>query len=502
MLVINSNNCKSCRVCFEVCPKAAVSEEPFSIDRQLCVECGLCVKHCPVSAIETRDGEEAPFLECRNCPVRCRIKVGELGACLRYLNEGKAALRRTVDLSLETEEPRVDHDALAISKPIISAIGAGTLYPNPKPAPLIVQKEVGGLDVVTAVTEAPLTFSGVKVKIDTDYFIGDETAKVRFKGRVVGHVTTEEYGSKILSIGGANVLTGKNGAFAAQAITLLANKERVALKIGDKSLEVQAGHPPVIDGIEAKMMRPACGSQVGSVGYDFKGLVDELIILDGAITGLMTEHTGSEDLELPKTGIVPIGKYSTPGRYLGEKGNGWGGTSVHNPADAIATIDPDTAWAGMTILVTEPNMERLALLRLTEEKKLEEIPVPQAILDVVTRLKERAQASRVTVLYVGGAGGGVRLSLTPTRPQKVWEGVNGGDISLTVGGAQTYVWPGGGLTYMVDVEEIPGKPFCWNPTPCTTSPIELTMRREVYDALEGYQSAVVPYDELKKNTNE
>lgn len=54
---------------------------------------------------------------------------------------------------------------------------------------------------------------------------------------------------------------------------------------------------------------------------------------------------------------------------------------------------------------------------------------------------------------------------------------------------------------MVDVEKVNVKPFCWNPTSCITSPIELTMKREVYDALEGYQSAVAFYEDLKKQQN-
>ena len=57
-------------------------------------------------------------------------------------------------------------------------------------------------------TEGIFSYCGVKVKIDTDRHLGPETAAVRVKGEQVGHVTTAEYGSQMLSIGGVRHLTG------------------------------------------------------------------------------------------------------------------------------------------------------------------------------------------------------------------------------------------------------------------------------------------------------
>ena len=48
----------------------------------------------------------------------------------------------------------------------------------------------------------------MKVKIDTDRYLGPETAVVRAEGEQVGHVTTAEYGSQMLSLGGVRHLTG------------------------------------------------------------------------------------------------------------------------------------------------------------------------------------------------------------------------------------------------------------------------------------------------------
>ena len=95
------------------------------------------------------------------------------------------------------------------------------------------------MDVVTVVTEVPLSYSGVKLKIDTDLPVGEEGATVRYDGRVVGMVETEEYGSKILAVGGVNRLTGKAGFAAARAVAAIANREAIRLTVKKRR---EAGH--------------------------------------------------------------------------------------------------------------------------------------------------------------------------------------------------------------------------------------------------------------------
>ena len=90
----------------------------------------------------------------------------------------------------------------------LTGAGAGTTYPDYKPAPFIVSAEVAGVDMVTVVTEGIFSYCGVKLKIDTDRHIGPERAEVRAEGEAIGHVTTSEYGSQMISIGGVNHLTG------------------------------------------------------------------------------------------------------------------------------------------------------------------------------------------------------------------------------------------------------------------------------------------------------
>jgi hypothetical protein len=57
---------------------------------------------------------------------------------------------------------------------------------------------------------------------------------------------------------------------------------------------------------------------------------------------------------------------------------------------------------------------------------------------------------------------------------------------VTIGGAEAYLWPGGGITVMADVTKMPSNAFGYVPTPALVAPIEFTMRREDYVALGGF----------------
>jgi len=62
----------------------------------------------------------------------------------------------------------------------------------------------------------------MKLKIDTDLNLGQEGKRVfvKRKGkRHIGHLCTEEYGSKILSLEVSTSLTSKDGLFAAKVLS-------------------------------------------------------------------------------------------------------------------------------------------------------------------------------------------------------------------------------------------------------------------------------------------
>ena len=67
---------------------------------------------------------------------------------------------------------------------------------------------------------------------------------------------------------------------------------------------------------------------------------------------------------------------------------------------------------------------------------------------------------------------------------------------MTSGGAPTYVWPGGGITFMVDVTQLPANAFGYVPTPALVAPIEFTLRRDDYRRLGGHMEHVRPLAEV------
>ena len=160
-------------------------------------------------------------IRCDACPVMCYIADGRSGACDRYANEDGQLVRVDPLTILERRAEdggqivpfldgarEWDGDIIAQGDSFVTAVGAGTTYPDYKPAPYIVSSEVDGADMVTVVTEGIFSYCGVKVKIDTDRHLGPERNFVRADGEPVGHVTTGEYGSQMLSLGGVHHLTG------------------------------------------------------------------------------------------------------------------------------------------------------------------------------------------------------------------------------------------------------------------------------------------------------
>src|SRR2546425_4010283 len=192
-------------------------------------------------------------IRCDACPVMCYIKPGAAGACDRYANHNgelvrvdpHIVLQRTVSHGgrLVPFQAGGDWDGKIVHEPsvFVTAIGAGTTYPDYKPAPFIVSSEIDGIDMVTVVTEGIFSYCGVKVKIDTDRYLGPETATVRAQGEAVGHVTTSEYGSQMLSLRGVHHLTGgsqKKSPGTRHTPVDLSQRQPVGLTID--------GRPPVV----------------------------------------------------------------------------------------------------------------------------------------------------------------------------------------------------------------------------------------------------------------
>ncbi|MEO8669150.1 MAG: 6-hydroxynicotinate reductase, partial [Bauldia sp.] len=331
-------------------------------------------------------------IRCDACPVLCYIRPGMAGACDRYANVDGNLVRVDPHVLLERtmEEggalvPFVSGSEawdrrLGETDTFVTAIGAGTTYPDYKPAPFIVSSKVDGVDMVTVVTEGIFSYCGVKLKIDTDRHLGHEQAIVRAGGEPVGHVTTGEYGSQMLSLGGVNHLTGgskKEGRVTCETLLALCNKQAVELTIDDgAAVTVQAGKPPIVNGVAEERMRVGCGSAtIGMFARQWQGLVDEVVVVDDHITGVLSEHVAGKYLGIPETGIRLKGRRSTPGRYfkVAEPGTGWGGTNLTDPLAILGPFDPKTARAGERLLMVSTTGEHAAHFVLDEDLKPVEI---------------------------------------------------------------------------------------------------------------------------------
>jgi 6-hydroxynicotinate reductase len=453
-------------------------------------------------------------IRCDACPVMCYIAEGRTGACDRYGNVGGRIVRSDpltiLNHAAETGGEVVpfageewDGELVNTGQRFVTAIGAGTTYPDYKPAPFIVSQEVEGVDLVTVVTEGIFSYCGVKVKIDTDRHIGPETATVRAQGEAVGHVTTGEYGSQMLSLGGVHHLTGGSkaeGRITCETLLDLCNRKPVELAIdGGAIVVVEAGKAPIIDGQMEHRMRVGCGSAtIGMFATQWRGLVDEVVVVDDHITGVVSEHQAGKVLDWEDTGIKILGRRSTPGRYfkVSEPGVGWGGTTISDPLSILGDWNPKKgARPGLSLLMVSTTGEQFAYFELDEELKPVEKPFPERLRKSVGLIEENCEPALCTVLFVGGAGGSLRAGVVE-NPVNLTRSVQGLKTYVTVGGAPTYVWPGGGITLMVDVMRVPENAFGYVPTPALVAPIEFTLRRDDYLRLGGYEEEIRTVDDI------
>ncbi len=477
-------------------------------------------------------------IRCEACPVRCYVAEGQTGACDRYANIGGRILRcdplTILDRRLRAGDEIRPFTAAgwdgglggaAASGPaplppalpgigngcnsFVTAIGAGTTYPDFKPAPFIVSQQLEGIDMITVVTEAIFSYCGVKVKIDTDRHLGPEAATVRADGQAVGHVTTAEYGSQMLSLGGVDHLTGGSkaeGRATCRTLLTLCNRGAVELEIdGGARVTVQAGHPPIVNGTREERMRVGCGSAaIGMFATGWKGLVDEVVVVDDHITGVVSEHQAGRVLGWESTGIRIRGHRSTPGRYfrVAAPGQGWGGTDLEDPRAILGPWNPARgARPGLSLLMISTTGEHHAYYELNEALEPVEKPLPGALVPSVQLIAENCEPALCSVLFMGGAGGSLRAGVT-RNPVRLTRSVQTGKTRITVGGAEAWVWPGGGITLMADVLAMPEYAFGDVPTPALVAPLEFTLPRDEYERLGGHADRIRSLEDILERGGE
>lgn len=457
-------------------------------------------------------------IRCDACPVLCYIKRGQTGACDRYANLEGQLVRVDPHILLESaksqgtplvpfleREAAWDGQLVKGRETFVTAIGAGTTYPDYKPAPFIVSSEVDGVDMVTVVTEGIFSYCGVKLKIDTDRHLGPERSLVWAQGEPVGHVTTAEYGSQMLSIGGVHHLTGgtkSEGRVTCATLLDLCNGKEVALAIDEGArIRVAANQPPVVNGQREERMRVGCGSAaIGMFAKQWFGKVDEVVVVDDHITGVLSEHQAGKMLGVPETGIAIHGRRSTPGRYfqVAQPGTGWGGTNITDPLSILKPFKANIAWRNLRLLMVSTTGEHYAYYELDNKLRPIERDLPAALQESVARIRENCEPAVTTVLFMAGAGGSLRAGVTE-NPVKLTNSVKQSLTRVTCGGVPAYIWPGGGITFMVDVARMPENAFGYVPTPALVAPIEFTLKKEDYATLGGHMDYVRPLEEVLRD---
>ncbi|MGD0723464.1 MAG: 6-hydroxynicotinate reductase, partial [Roseiarcus sp.] len=122
-------------------------------------------------------------------------------------------------------------------------------------------------------------------------------------------------------------------------------------------------------------------------------------------------------------------------------------------------------------------------------------PLPETLRESVARIRENCEPALCSVLFMAGAGGSLRSGVTE-NPVRLTRSVRAALTTVTAGGAPVVVWPGGGITFMVDVTLLPANAFGYVPTPALVAPIEFTMRRDDYAALGGHVDHIRPVEEI------
>jgi hypothetical protein len=222
-----------------------------------------------------------------------------------------------------------------------------------------------------------------------------------------------------------------------------------------------------------------------------------VVVVDDHITGVLTEHQAGRCLDMRPAGLKVRGRKSTPGRYfqVANPGTGWGGTDIADPMSIVESWDAELAWPGLRLLMVSTTGEHAQYFVLDERRVPQPMPMPADVQRVVDRIGENCEPSVATVLFVGGAGGSLRAGVTE-NPVQLTRAIKNALVNVTCGGAPAYVWPGGGITVMVDVARMPDASFGTVPTPAIVAPIEFTMRLDDYRELGGHMRFVRPLSEV------
>jgi hypothetical protein len=109
--------------------------------------------------------------------------------------------------------------------------------------------------------------------------------------------------------------------------------------------------------------------------------------------------------------------------------------------------------------------------------------------------------SRVSAIFAAGVGGSARAGVTK-NPIKLTKAVHEGKVSVTIGGAKPFIFPGGGINFLVDVEQIKYGSVYVSPTPSFILPVEYTMSLDTFKSIGGHIDAVKPIEDVLKEVKD
>ena len=204
-------------------------------------------------------------------------------------------------------------------------------------------------------------------------------------------------------------------------------------------------------------MRVGCGSAtIGIFAQQWHGHVDEVVVVDDHITGVLTEHQAGRFLDMPPTGIRCAAASRRPAATSRSPTPAPAGAAPTSPIRCRSSKAGirRAARPGLRLLMVSTTGEDAAWFVLDEQLCRSRRRCRRRSQRVVERIGENCEPALSTVLFVAGAGGSLRAGVTE-NPVRLTRSIKDLLVNVTCGGAPVYVWPGGGITLMVDVARMP-----------------------------------------------
>ena len=262
-------------------------------------------------------------------------------------------------------------------------------------------------------------------------------------------------------------------------------------------MELALGKAPKVDGKSEERMRVGCGSAVSGFFAPYMAkAADEVIVLDGHITGLFSEHPAGKYIGKARSGITITGQKSTDGRYFPNKGTGWGGTDILRSPRYHKSRGQRPDRRGIDRADHRDHRQEIQL------PPHEEGGVRGGALEPGGRGVSRRAQGFLRALHGNGGAGRGRGRFGPggrdQEPHPSHEGSPCRTVAITMGGARPFIFPGGGINFLVDVGKIKFGSIYLSPTPSFVIPVEYTMRLDTFRDIGGHLDAVQPLDEALK----